>query len=98
MAEAFLRTIDRLERALHHVVEVNTAPRRERDDLRGLLQAYRDKADAHGAAERPDIDAAYRAARDVLWSAPCDLGRARELTTDFQRLVGAVPVDETEAP
>ncbi|HOT81281.1 MAG TPA: hypothetical protein PKY13_14900 [Microthrixaceae bacterium] len=90
MAEAFLRTVDRLERALRHVIDVNTAPRRERDDLRGLLQAYRDKADAHGAAERPDVDAAYRAARDVLWSAPCDLGRARELTTDFQRLVGAV--------
>ena len=114
MAEAFLRTVDRLERALRHVIDVNTAPRRDRDDLRGLLQAYRDKADAHGAAERPDVDAAYRAARDVLWSAPCDLGRARELTADFQRLVGAVtgsaanggpsdgpacrPVDETEAP
>lgn len=91
LAEAFLLTVDRVERALRQVVDANTAPRRERDDLRGLLQAYRAKADSLGAAEHPDLDAAFRAAKRELWSAPCDLDRARELCSDYQRRVRLLP-------
>lgn len=84
---AFVEKVDRVERALDTVIAANRAPRRERDDLRGLLQAYRQKAAAQGQAERADVDEAYRGARAVLWSAPCDLVEARRLVDDYQRLV-----------
>ena len=46
---------------------------RARDDLRGLLGAYRTRAARTGHAEDPVLTVAYEAARDLLWSAPCDL-------------------------
>jgi HAMP domain-containing protein len=59
----------------------------ERDELRGRLQAFRDKAASAGTAERSDVDAAYQAARAVLWAAPCDLVAARTLVASYIELV-----------
>ena len=56
-----------------------------RDELRGLLDAYRAKAARLGAVE--DLDARYRQARDVLWSAPCDLAAAAAAVTGYQQAV-----------
>jgi len=82
-----VRRVGRLERALGIVVERNRSMLRERDDLRGLVQAYRDKAAAAGAAERPEFDEAFRRAKALLWSAPCDLDAARSEVATYQALV-----------
>ncbi|MBX7069619.1 MAG: hypothetical protein K1X38_09550 [Microthrixaceae bacterium] len=87
LAEDFVDRVGRLERALGIVIERNRSMLRERDDLRGLVQAYRDKAAAAGAAERPEFDEAFRRAKALLWSAPCDLDKARSEVAAYQALV-----------
>jgi hypothetical protein len=57
----------------------------QRDELRGLLGAYRAKASRIGAIE--ELDGRYRQARDLLWSAPCDLDRARAAVTGYQQAI-----------
>jgi hypothetical protein len=61
-----------------------------RDELRGLLDAYKAKAAALGAAENAELEVAYGKARDVLWTAPCDLVGAAAAVTDFQQAVLAL--------
>jgi hypothetical protein len=61
-----------------------------RDELRGLLDAYKAKAAGLGAAENAELEAAYRQARDVLWTAPCDLAAAADAVTGYQRAVLAL--------
>ena len=46
------------------------------DELRGLLGAYKAKAARLGAAEDPGLAERYDQARDLLWTAPCDLAAA----------------------
>jgi chromosome segregation ATPase len=58
-----------------------------RDELRGLLEAYRAKAAALGAAEDPALDAAYRRAEGLLWTAPADLDAADAAVAGYQRAV-----------
>jgi hypothetical protein len=81
--------VSRLDRALREANTRYGAPLQRRDELRGLLQAYRDKADHKGIAERSDVDAAYQAARQELWSAPCRIDEAGRLVTEYQRIVNA---------
>ena len=59
----------------------------QRDELRGLLDAYRAKAARLGAVEDSDLDARYRQARDLLWTAPCDLTAAAAAVTSYQQAV-----------
>jgi hypothetical protein len=61
-----------------------------RDELRGLLGAYKAKAARLGAAEDTDLAARYDRARDLLWSAPCDLAAAEAAVTDYQRAIRAI--------
>lgn len=61
-----------------------------RDELRGLLDAYKAKAAGLGAAENADLEAAYGRARDVLWTAPCDLAAAAAAVTGYQQAVLAL--------
>ncbi|HEY5422703.1 MAG TPA: hypothetical protein VIK05_04500 [Ilumatobacteraceae bacterium] len=79
--------VQRLDAALTEARRRFQQPLDERDDLRGLLQSFRDKADAHGLGEDSDLEPMYRRAQSVLWAAPCDLGAARPLVNDY---VGAV--------
>ena len=58
-----------------------------RDELRGLLDAYRAKAGRLGAAEDAALDASYRHAHDLLWTAPCDLAAASAAVTGYQQAV-----------
>jgi len=58
-----------------------------RDELRGLLDAYRAKAGRLGAAEDAVLDASYRQAHDLLWTAPCDLAAAGAAVTGYQQAV-----------
>ncbi len=62
-------------------------PLEARDDLRGLLGAYRHRAAAKGLAEDVALDDLYQPAHEVLWSAPCDLTIARDLVGKYQHAV-----------
>jgi hypothetical protein len=58
-----------------------------RNELRGLLDAYRARAGKIGAAEDTGLDVLERRAREVLWSAPCDLAAAADAVTSYQQAV-----------
>jgi hypothetical protein len=61
-----------------------------RDELRGLLDAYRARAARLGAAEDTELEAGYERARDLLWTAPCDLAAAADAVTGYQQAVLAL--------
>jgi hypothetical protein len=58
-----------------------------RDELRGLLDAYKTKAARLGAAEDPGLAARYDQARELLRTAPCDLNAAADAVNRFQQAV-----------
>ena len=59
----------------------------KRDELRGLLGAYRAKAARLGAVEDPGLAERYDRARDLLWTAPCDLAAAEAAVAGYQQAV-----------
>jgi hypothetical protein len=59
----------------------------KRDELRGLLGAYKAKAARLGAAEDAGLAERYDRARDLLWTAPCDLAAAEAEVAGYQRAV-----------
>jgi hypothetical protein len=58
-----------------------------REELRGLLDAYRARAVRLGAAEDSELEARYEGARELLWTAPCDLSAAADAVTGYQQAV-----------
>jgi hypothetical protein len=56
-----------------------------RAELRGRLGALRAKAGARGRSEDLALDALYTRARELLWSAPCDLAAATVVVRAYQR-------------
>ncbi|MBB4771961.1 hypothetical protein [Actinomadura livida] len=60
-----------------------------RGELRGRLEAYRAKAARLGLAEDERLTGLYGEARDVLWTAPCDLRRATAVVAEYQRAIRA---------
>jgi hypothetical protein len=62
----------------------------QRDELRGLLDAYRAKAAGLGALEDPGLDSLYQKAKDLLWTAPCELTAAAAAVTGYQQAVLAL--------
>jgi len=58
-----------------------------RDELRGLLGAYKAKAARLGLAEDADLMVSYDQARDLLWTAPCDLTAAAAAVAGYQRAI-----------
>jgi len=91
----YLHHLDRVQAALDEVQRRYAEPLRERDELRGLVQAFHDKAGESGLEEHVDLDPAYRAAVDELWSAPCDLVKARELVERYIAAVNRITNGET---
>jgi hypothetical protein len=83
----YAERLGRAAAALAIAQERYGAPLRERDDLRGLLGAYRDRVAKKGLAEDAALDARYRAAHDALFRAPCDLTAARTLVSGYQHAV-----------
>ena len=65
-----------------------------RDELRGLLGAYKAKAARLGVAEDTDLVASYDQARDLLWAAPCDLAAATAAVAGYQRAISATTTRE----
>jgi len=59
----------------------------KRDELRGLLGAYKAKAARLGAAEDAGLAERYDQARDLLWTAPCDLAAAEAAVAGYQQAV-----------
>jgi len=59
----------------------------QRDELRGLLGAYKAKAARLGAVEDPGLAERYDRARDLLWTAPCDLPAAEAAVAGYQQAV-----------
>jgi hypothetical protein len=59
----------------------------KRDELRGLLGAYKAKAARLGGAEDPGLAQRYDQARDLLWTAPCDLAAAEAAVAAYQQAV-----------
>ena len=59
----------------------------KRDELRGLLGAYKAKAARLGAAEDAVLAERYDRARDMLWTAPCDLAAAEAAVAGYQQAV-----------
>jgi hypothetical protein len=59
----------------------------QRDELRGLLDAYRARAAKLGGAEDTGLDARYDRAHELLWTAPCDLPAAAAAVTGYQQAV-----------
>jgi hypothetical protein len=89
--------LDRCGRALDEAEQAFRAPLATRDELRGLLGAYRTRAARSGQAEDPVLTVAYEAARDLLWSAPCDLVDARRRVEEYQHAVRvAVGVEQDQ--
>ena len=74
------------------LVTAEGARMERRNELRGLLGAYRAKANAVGLAEDLEIDTLVRLAHDALYVAPCSLEEAetcvRELRREIDRLQG----------
>ncbi len=93
-----LESLDRIGRAFDEAERRFRAPLAERDDLRGLVQAFRDKADAQGRAESPELSDLYRGAADELWRAPCDLAAARTAVQRYVDAVNAGTPGRTAAP
>ena len=63
-----------------------------RNELRGLLQAFRAKSAAMGRAEDPELIGLHQSAEQALHVAPCDLPRAEALVAEYLRRVNsAVP-------
>jgi hypothetical protein len=59
----------------------------QRDELRGLLGAYKAKAARLGAVEDADLAARYDQAHDLLWTAPCDLAAAAAAVAGYQQAI-----------
>jgi len=62
----------------------------QREELRGMLQAYKAKAARLGAAEDLGLTERYEAARDLLWTAPCDLAAAASAVAAYQQAILAI--------
>ena len=59
----------------------------KRDELRGLLRAYKAKAARLGGAEDADLADSHERARALLWTAPCDLAVAEAAVVAYQRAI-----------
>ncbi|HTU72270.1 MAG TPA: hypothetical protein VMG38_02015 [Trebonia sp.] len=86
--------IDRAERDLvaqaasyRAVADAADATLGRREELRGMLQAYKSKAARLGAVEDLGLSEIYEAARDMLWTAPCDLGAAADAVAAYQQAI-----------
>ena len=84
-----LAKVDRLAAALLEAERRFRAAIDRREELRGLLQAFADKASAHNVMESPELDALYQEGKLVLWTAPCDIDRGTAIVDQYITAVNA---------
>ena len=82
-----LTHVDRVAAALLEAERRFQTTLDRRAELRGLVQAFADKASAGGVMELPELDTLYQEAKAVLWAAPCDLDRGAALVDRYVALV-----------
>ncbi|HEY9524754.1 MAG TPA: hypothetical protein VIR33_16070 [Thermopolyspora sp.] len=80
-------------RQAHEAASAITALLDRRDELRGRLDAYRAKALRLGQAEDDELIRLYRRARDLLWTAPCDLRQATRAVAGYRRALSRIGAD-----
>ncbi len=73
--------------SFHETERASAAALARRDELRGLLGAYKAKAARLGAVEDAALAERYARARDLLWTAPCDLTVAEAAVAGYQQAV-----------
>ncbi len=73
----------RVRAEAEQVLAANRAPVVRRNDLRGLLEAYRAKAAVRGHAEDPSLTPLYGLARDALYVGPCDVDAAEARVQEY---------------
>jgi hypothetical protein len=86
-AEDLRRRAARLCDEVARVATSESNRMRRRDELRGLLAAYRAKALAVDLAENSEIESLWRAAEQVLFVAPCDVDAAERCIRDLQQAI-----------
>jgi hypothetical protein len=85
--EAWREEANELRARADAIAATNRAPLERRNDLRGLLDAFRAKAAVHGLAEDPALTERYRAAREALYAYRCDVRRAETLVREYGRAI-----------
>jgi hypothetical protein len=68
-------------------LDANQAPIVRRNELRGLLDAYRAMANARGLIEDPVAEALHTEAHEALYTAPTDLIAAAALVRRYQTAI-----------
>ena len=79
--DEYLRRLDQVARAMTVAQEAYASAMHERDELAARVEAYRVKALAIGAADRPEIARAYDMARDELDRRPVRMPVAAQLVS-----------------
>ncbi len=79
--------VDELRARLAAVLALGPERVGERDELRGVLEAYRAKVRHLGLAEDAELDLHYEQAQAELSLAPCDVERAARLVEQYRRTV-----------
>ncbi len=83
LLDEWMAKVVALREQLSRAYSINSAPLRERDELRGLLAAYWAKAAALGRAEDPALSDLHDEAHNELFTSPTDLERANMLVAGF---------------
>lgn len=83
----YLSRLANVDAALREATTRYGAGLARRGELRGLLGAYRDRAQRSGLGEDDALAEEYQAAHDVLYHAPCDVARAELLVGRYQHSV-----------
>ena len=91
--DAWLARAEPLEAESARGLAANRAPLQRRNELRGLLDAYRAKAADLGVVEDEEIAALVRAAHQELHTAPTSLARAEQLVTQLGVVLTRRPKD-----
>jgi len=75
--DAYLARLDAVERAMTYVEKAYSAPLAQREELTGLLDAFRVMAERTGQAGDPVVAAALEQVRATLAAVPCDVAAAQ---------------------
>ena len=86
----FEARLTNVEAALQAALVAFTHALDAREELRQLLGAYADMAAKRRVGESAEVAAAEAAARNALWSAPCDVDMSRTLVADYRRTISSV--------
>jgi len=91
--DAYLLRLAKVERAITMAASAYSAALADREDLAGLLEGYRVKAEARGTARRPGAEQLLAAARAALAARPTPMDDVRRLVEAYTHLVSATAAD-----